>query len=124
MKLHENDINLYINFFSLSFRKMRYPPAPEEWIIQPEDEFTTFQLVTDLALTAEVLVQVSRSARLEGCFKIQLGGDESVKAEFPANNAVIMGGASLYKLVMERLPREIDIKVNTTTSAWFDLEDR
>ena len=96
MKLHENDINLYINFFSLSFRKMRYPPAPEEWIIQPEDEFTTFQLVTDLALTAEVLVQVSRSARLEGCFKIQLGGDESVKAEFPANDAVIMGGASLY----------------------------
>ena len=103
---------------------MRYPPPPDDWIIRPEDEFGTFQVVTDLALTAEVLVQVSRSPKLEGCFKILLGGDESVKAEFPANDAVIMGGASLYKLVMERQPREIDIKVNTTTSTWFDLEDR
>ena len=77
---------------------MRYPPPPDDWINRPEDEFSTFQVVTDLALTAEVLVQVSRSAKLEGCFKIQLGGDESVKAEFPANDAVIMGGASLYSI--------------------------
>ena len=61
---------------------MRYPPPPEDWIIRPDDEFSTFLVVTDLALTAEVLVQVSRSAKLDGCFKIQLGGDENVKAEF------------------------------------------
>ena len=103
---------------------MRYPPPPDDWIIKPEDEFSMFSVVTDLALTAEVLVQVSRSAKLDGCFKIQLGGDETVKAEFPANAAVIMGGAALYKLVIERHPREIDIKLNTTTSAWFDLEER
>ena len=35
-----------------------------------------------------------------------------------------MGGAALYKLVIERHPKEIDIKLNTTTSAWFDLEER
>ena len=103
---------------------MRYPPPPEDWIIKPEDEFSTFQLVTDLSLTAEVLAQVSRSAKIDGCFKIQLGGDETVKAEFPANDAVIMGGAALYKLVIERHPREIDIQINTTTSDWFDLEER
>ena len=103
---------------------MRYPPPPEDWIIRPEDEFSTFLVVTDLALTAEVLVQVSRSAKLDGCFKIQLGGDENVKAEFPANDAVIMGGAALYKLVIERPPREINININTTTSDWFDLEER
>ena len=103
---------------------MRYPPPPEDWIIKPEDEFSTFQLVTDLSLTAEVLAQVSRSAKIDGCFKIQLGGDETVKAEFPANDAVIMGGAALYKLVIERHPREIDIQINTPTSDWFDLEER
>ena len=54
---------------------MRYPPLPDDWIIKLEDEFGTFSVVTDLALTAEVLVQVSRSAKLDGCFKIQLGGD-------------------------------------------------
>ena len=96
---------------------MRYPPPPEDWIIRPDDEFSTFLVVTDLALTAEVLVQVSRSAKLDGCFKIQLGGDENVKAEF-------LGGAALYKLVIERPPREINININTTTSDWFDLEER
>ena len=35
-----------------------------------------------------------------------------------------MGGAASYKLVLERWPRDINIRVNTTTSEWFDLEER
>ena len=102
---------------------MRYPP--DEWRILPEDGFATHVIENaEQALTADVLLQVGRSAKLEGCFKIQLGGSEILHADFPAKNALVMGGAASFKLVLERWPRDINIRVNTTTSEWFDLEER
>ena len=73
---------------------MRYPPPPDDWIIKPEDEFGTFSVVTDLALTAEVLVQVSRSAKLDGCFKIQLGGRRDRYSRVPGKRSCHHGRCS------------------------------
>ena len=65
---------------------MRYPP--DEWSILPEDRFAT-HVVDDAeqSLTADVLLQVSRNAKLEGCFKIQLGGSEILHADCPAKES-------------------------------------
>ena len=65
---------------------MRYPP--DEWSIFPEDRFAT-HVVDDAeqSLTADVLLQVSRNAKLEGCFKIQLGGSEILHADCPAKES-------------------------------------
>ena len=66
---------------------MRYPP--DEWDILPEDRFATYVIENaEQSLTAAVLLQVGRSARLEGCFKIQLGGSEILHAECPAKECV------------------------------------
>ena len=71
------------NYFS---DRMRYPP--DEWIILPDDRFATHVVRdTEQSLTADVLLQVSRSAQLEGCFKIQLGGTEILHADFPAKGS-------------------------------------
>ena len=69
---------------------MRYPP--DEWSILPEDRFAT-HVVDDAeqSLTADVLLQVSRNAKLEGCFKIQLGGSEILHADCPAKEKVKSG---------------------------------
>ena len=66
--------------------RMRYPP--DEWRILPEDGFATHVIENaEQALTADVLLQVGRSAKLEGCFKIQLGGSEILHADFPAKGS-------------------------------------
>ena len=50
--------------------------------------------------------------------------DRTILSKKLYQNALVMGGAASYKLVLERWPRDINIRVNTTTSEWFDLEER
>ena len=101
---------------------MRYPP--DNWDIYHEDVFATHSVgQTELSLTADVLVQVSRAAKLEGCFKILLGGNEMISTVFPAKDVLIMGGAASFTLTVERWPKDLDIKVNTMTSEWIDIEE-
>ena len=50
--------------------------------------------------------------------------DRTILSKKFYQNALVMGGAASYKLVLERWPRDINIRVNTTTSEWFDLEER
>ena len=65
---------------------MRYPP--DEWSILPEDRFATHVVDNaEQSHTADVLLQVSRNAKLEGCFKIQLGGSEILHADCPAKES-------------------------------------
>ena len=65
---------------------MRYPL--DEWLILPEDWFTTHIIENaKQSFTADVLLQVGRSAKREGCFKIQLGGSEILHADFPAKGS-------------------------------------
>ena len=91
-----------IIFFS---DRLRYPP--DEWIILPEDRFAIHVIENaEQSLTADVLLQVGRSARQEGCFKIQLGGSEILHADFLAKNVLVMGGATSFKRVV-RPGREV-----------------
>ena len=102
---------------------MRYPP--EDWVIKPEDEFGSYMAPdNDTQLTAEVLLQVSRTAMIDGCYKIKLGGSEILSATILAKDVLIMGGAASFILTIERWPRDIAVKVNTMTSDWFDVEER
>ena len=65
---------------------MRYPP--NESSLLPEDRFATHVVDNaEQSLTADVLLQVSRNAKLEGCFKIQLGGSEILHADCPAKES-------------------------------------
>ena len=45
------------NFLTLLSDTMRY--QPDDCIINPEDEFSTFSVVTGLGMTAQVMVLVS-----------------------------------------------------------------
>ena len=102
---------------------MKYPP--EEWAIRCEDQFNApADATVSMVLTGQVRVQVDNSARINGCFKILLGGGDTLKIDIPAERALIMGGAASYRLKMEVRPGDIELRVNSTTSEWFDLEDR
>ena len=104
---------------------MRYPP--EDWAIKPEDHFTAHTVDDDNGrgsmLVVDVCVQVSRDAVIEGNFKILLGGGEPIRAEILAKEVLVMGGAGSFKLIIERFPRDIMFRLNTTTSDWFDVEE-
>jgi hypothetical protein len=102
---------------------MQYPP--DEWAIKCDDLFGAYSLTGEEEdLTCQLMLQVNRAARLEGGFKILLGGSQPISVDISAQQVLIMGGAASYRLVMERWPRDIILLDNSTTSAWFDLEDR
>ena len=104
-------------------QKMHYPP--EEWVIKCDDLFGAYSLTeAEDELTCQVLLQVDRAARLQGAFKILLGGNEPVRLDVSAQDVLIMGGAASYRLVMEKWPRDILFNDNSMTSSWFDLEER
>ena len=109
---------------SVSLRlKMHYPP--ESWDIKCEDMFGAYSLTdTTEELTARVLLQISREGKLQGSFKILLGGCEPVKLDVPAQEVLIMAGVASYRLCMEKWPRDIQLLTNSTTSTWFDLDER
>ena len=102
---------------------MRYPP--EEWGIKSEDLFGSYDVPdSDLPLTADVLVQVNRNGKIDGCYKIVLGGSVMLSVAIQAKDVLVMGGAASFFLTLERWPRDIVFKTNTTTSDWFDVEER
>ena len=102
---------------------MRYPP--EEWGIRSEEMFGSHEASdTELPLIADVLVQVNRAAKLDGCYKIVLGGSGMLSVTLQAKDVLVMGGAAAFTLTLERWPRDVVIKINMTTSDWFDVEER
>ena len=101
---------------------MQYPP--DEWLIRCSDQFGEFSITESIEeLACLVLLQINRSAKLQGNYQIILGGCEPVKLDIPAQSVLIMGGVAAYRLVMEKWPRDIHFNVNSMTSDWFDLED-
>ena len=83
---------------------MRYPP--DEWSILPEDRFATHAVdYAEQSLTADVLLQVSRNAKLERCFKIQLGGSEILHADCPAkeSDGLVKKKPCQYPVILHRV---------------------
>ena len=101
---------------------MRFPP--DEWTICLDELFDpTVGDGSTSKLSAEVLVQVDNTARINGCFKVILSGADTLKLDLPAENLLIMGGAASYRIKMEVKPQDILLRTNATTSEWFDLMD-
>ena len=101
---------------------MRFPP--DEWTIRLDELFDpTVGDGSTSKLSAEVLVQVDNTARINGCFKVILSGANTLKLDLPAENLLIMGGAASYRIKMEVKPQDILLRTNATTSEWFDLMD-
>ena len=101
---------------------MKY--LPEEWSIRADDHFGAYSLTEATEpLICAVLLMVDRSARLQGSFKILLGGSDILQVDIPAQDALIMAGVASYRLVMERWPIDIIFNDNSTTASWFDLDE-
>jgi len=102
---------------------MQYPPA--EWQIRCEDQFEIDGAeLSSAPLSGRLHLQVDKSGQVNGCFKISLNGSQTLKVDVPAEKVLIMGGAASYRLRMERRPQDIEIRLNATSSDWFDLENR
>ena len=102
---------------------MKYPT--DEWIIKLDDMYGNISITEAIEdLTCNVLLNINRNAKLQGSFKIILGGSEMLQLDISAQKVLIMGGAATYRLTMERWPRDIILDDNSTTSPWFDLEER
>jgi len=53
------------------------------------------------------------------------GSHEASDTELPLiADVLVMGGAAAFTLTLERWPRDVVIKISTTTSDWFDVEER
>ena len=61
---------------------MRFPP--DEWTIRLDELFDpTVGDGSTSKLSAEVLVQVDNTARINGCFKVVLSGADTLKLDLP-----------------------------------------
>ena len=74
---------------------MHFPP--DEWQIECDDQFGPAVAEDTAALAAKVLVQIDGAGKAAGCFKILLSGNETLKADFPAEKILIMGGAAAFR---------------------------
>ena len=75
---------------------MRYPP--EEWEIECEDRFASAVAAESAApLSAQLLVQVDKAARISGCYQVLFGGTCNVKVDVPADKILSMGGAAAFR---------------------------
>ena len=73
-------------------------------------------------LGGHLLVRISDNGRLEDHFKVILSGTDNLIATFKADALTQNAGLASYQFALEVAPETIDLRNNSFTSKWQDLE--
>jgi len=73
-------------------------------------------------LGGHLLVRISDNGRLEDHFKVVLSGTESLTATFKAGSLIQNAGMANYLFTIEMSPEDIELRNNSFTTKWQDLE--
>jgi len=74
------------------------------------------------SLGGHLLVRISDNGRLEDHFKVVLSGTENLRATFKADALTQNASLANYQFSIELSPEDIDLRNNSFTSKWQDLE--
>jgi hypothetical protein len=100
-----------------------YPP--EEWEINRTEDLASYAITEPVErLEGALLLSVSRDGTIAGPSRFIVGGLQTLEIDLPANEFLICGGSSGYRLAWQTRPQEIAIRANSTTSGWYDIADR
>jgi len=97
---------------------MEWPP---EWSIFPAEDFNTASPRIGGLYAAELLAQIKPNGRILDHWRISIGGTSFFQAEFKLSKVFNFSNADKILAKAQFLPRDIEIRRNMTTSAWFSL---
>jgi hypothetical protein len=98
---------------------MDFPP--ESWDVFPSEEFGTAAPRAAGPLNMELFVQVRPNGRMLDHFRICLGGNRIVDAQFQLANLVQAPALATWKARYQIWPKDIDMRRNMATTGWKDL---
>lgn len=97
---------------------MEFPPTG--WEVVDARDFETATPRTTGEAVMELLAQVRPGGRVADHWRIALGGGRILEADIGLASLCRSSTLSPYKLKFQCWPRDVKIRRNMTTSAWFD----
>lgn len=99
---------------------MEFPPA---WDVFPAEEYTTATPRNPQELGVELLVQVRPNGRMLDNFRFVIGGSELIELFIPLSAVLNIPDLPAWGLKYSVWGRDITIRRNMATSAWFDARE-
>jgi len=97
---------------------MEWPP---EWAIFPAEDFLTASPRVGGLYAAELLAQMRPNGRILDHWRITVGGTSYFQVEFKLSKIFNFVNADKIKAKCQFLPKDIEIRRNMTTGAWFSF---
>lgn len=102
---------------------IKYPP--DNWAVLRAEEFGTYLVGdTEPEVDAQLLALVTEEGKIQGGFRIALGGSGTMRANVAASSLLAMREADKYRLIFERRPGDIVLRRNGVSTEWFDVDQR
>jgi hypothetical protein len=95
----------------------------ETWEVFPASDFNQASVRDPGELGMESLIQVRSTGRMLGHFQVLIGGNRCLKLEEPLRDVLPFEEPAEAVLTYEVCPRDIIIRRNMSTSAWYDLKE-
>jgi hypothetical protein len=95
----------------------------ENWEIFHASDFNQASVRDPGELGMESLIQVRSTGRMLDHFQVLIGGSSCLKLNIPLKEVLLLNEPADAVLLYEVWPRDILIRRNMTTSAWFDLKE-
>jgi hypothetical protein len=97
---------------------MEFPPTG--WEIMEAREFETAQPRIDGEAVMEMMAQIRPTGRVADHWRIALGGSKILEADIGLANICRSPLMTPYKLKFQAWPKDVKIRRNMTSSAWYD----
>jgi len=105
----------------LDYENSDFPP---DWIILESEAFDHTEAGDAAPTTGQLLVNVGPQGVPRGNFKFVLGGDQDLDIKLNAKDVIQSGVAKDYVFSIQQSPGDIQLRTNSLSSDWFDLQDR
>ena len=96
---------------------------PAVWEIFPVENFGTATPRNPGVLGMELCAQVRPNGRILDHFRVTLGGSRILDVNFPMASLLLVPKAADWRFRFQIWARDIDIRRNMTTSAWYDTKE-
>jgi len=105
----------------LDYENSDFPP---DWIILESEAFDHTEAGDAAPTTGQLLVNVGPQGVPRGNFKFVLGGDQDLDIKLNAKDVIQSGVAKDYVFSIQQSPGDIQLRTNSLSSDWIDLQDR
>jgi len=105
----------------LDYTEKCFPP---DWLILSKQAFDSTEAGDKDELTGQILLNVNSQGVLHGNFRFVLGGSSTLGVNLKLKNVIQSEAAKDFYIKLEIDPKDIQFRVNSLTTDWFDLQER